>query len=141
MHWIFGVTIQFEDADYVVNVRDLPEVVTSGISLDEALALAADAIEVAVAGRIDDEMPLARPTQFQLGEYRVALAPQIAAKASLYILWREAGLSKSELGRRLGRTETEARRILSARHGTKLNHMQEAARAMGASLVVGFAKA
>jgi predicted RNase H-like HicB family nuclease len=40
--------------DWVVGARDLPEAQTSGATRDETLALAADAIAVAVARRMRD---------------------------------------------------------------------------------------
>lgn len=139
MNWTYGVKIEEIDGDHVVSVRDLPEVVTSGDTRDEALELAADAIAVVVAGRIEDELALPLPFPIQNGEAAVPLEPQVAVKASVYHLWRKADISKSELARRLGRTETEARRILSVNASTKLDQMAEAARALGGRLVVGFA--
>lgn len=136
--WIFGVRVTHEHGDHVVLVRDLPEVVTSGESLDEALALAADAIEVAVAGRMEDDMDLPEPTAVRKGEHVVPLPAQMAAKASVYAAWKKARLSKTELARRLERNETEVRRILNPRHGTKLDQLDEAARALGGRLSIGF---
>ncbi|MDD9980620.1 MAG: hypothetical protein OXU81_04560 [Gammaproteobacteria bacterium] len=40
--------------ELIVSFRDLPECLTSGASEAEALAEAADALEEAIAGRIDD---------------------------------------------------------------------------------------
>jgi antitoxin HicB len=136
--WTYGATIKKEQGDFVVSVRDLPEVVTSGSSLDEALELAADAIEVAVAGRMQDDMELPLPSSPRKGEYRVALPPQLSAKASVYSAWKAARLSKVELAKLLDRNEAEVRRILNPRHGTKLDQLEEAARALGGRLVVGF---
>jgi antitoxin HicB len=139
MNWTYGVRITEIDGDFVVSVRDLPEVVTSGDTMAEAIELAGDAMGVIVAGRIEDELPLPPPTSVIDGEMAVPLAPRVAVKASVYHLWREAKISKSELARRMGRTETEARRILSARSRTKLDQMAEAARALGGRLVIGVA--
>lgn len=136
--WIFGVRITQEQGDHVVWVRDLPEVVTSGASRDEALALAADAIEVAVGGRMEDDMDLPEPTAVRKGEDAVPLSAQMAAKASVYAAWKNARLSKTELARRLDRNEIEVRRILNPRHGTKLDQLDEAARALGGRLSIGF---
>jgi antitoxin HicB len=139
MNWIYGVSLMQDGDDVVVSVRDLPEVVTSGATPAEALELAADAIEVAVAGRIEDNMELVPPSAVAESEIAVPLAPHLAAKASVYRLWKAANISKAELARRMGRTETEARRILDPSTGTKLEQLDEAARALGARLVVGYA--
>lgn len=140
MNWVYGVSIvPFEEGGFVVSVRDLPEVLTFGDDLDEAIKMAEDAIFVIVAGRVRDESNLNLPTPVLDGEYAVPLRAQMAAKASIYALWKEAGLSKSELARRLNRSETEVRRLLNPDHGTKLNQISEAAQALGGTLVVGLA--
>ncbi|MEN5084278.1 type II toxin-antitoxin system HicB family antitoxin [Bosea sp. TWI1241] len=134
----FGVAVTREADDWVVSVRDLPEVVTSGASLEEALALATDAIEVVVAGRMDDDEPLPDPTAVLPGEHAVPLPAGLAAKAAVYVAWKASGLRKTELAQRLARDESVVRRILDPRHGTKLEHLDEAARALGGRLVVSF---
>ncbi len=67
----YPVAITEENGDFVVYVRDLPEVITSGDDRDEALALAADAMAVALAGRIDDGMAILVPSAAQPGEVLV----------------------------------------------------------------------
>lgn len=136
--WVYGVSIERERDDFVVTVRDLPEVVTSGANLDEALTLAADAIQAIVEGRMDDNEGLAPPSAVQPGEHALALPAHLAAKASVYSAWKAARLSKTELARRIGRNETEVRRILDPHHGTKLDQLEEAARALGGRLVVAY---
>jgi antitoxin HicB len=135
---VFGVTLREDRGDFVVEVRDLPEVVTSGSTLEEALALAADAIEVAVAGRIEDDMDLPVPSRLREGEYAVSLPAPLAAKAAVYRAFKSSGLKKVELARRMDRNEVEVRRILNPRHGTKLDQLDEAARALGGRLAVTF---
>lgn len=136
----FAVAIREQEGDFVVSVRDLPEVVTSGDSLEEALVLAADAIEVAVAGRIEDEIDLPVPSAVGPREHTVALSAPLAAKAAVYSAWKAAGIRKTELARRMGRNEVEVRRILNPRHGTKLDQLDEAARALGGRLSISFTR-
>lgn len=134
----YSVTVEIEGDDFVVTCRDLPEVVTSGASLDEALRFAADAVEVAVTGRIDDEMNLPSPTQPSPGDHPISLPARLAAKAAVYRAYKRSGLRKTELARRMDRNEAEIRRILDPRHGTKLDQLEEAARALGGRLDVSF---
>lgn len=42
------------EGGYVVAFRDLPEAITQADTIDEALAEAADCLEEAIAGRIED---------------------------------------------------------------------------------------
>lgn len=137
----YGVRIRDERGDFVVDVRDLPEVVTSGISLDEALGLAADAIEVAVAGRMEDDMDVPPPTTIEAGEHVVSLPATLAAKVAVYRAFKSSGLRKTELASLMNRNEVEVRRILNPRHGTKLGQLDEAARALGGRLTVTFENA
>lgn len=134
----YAVAIQRDGDDHVVSVRDLPEVVTSGDSLDEALALAADAVEVAVAGRIEDDMELPEPSAREAGEHVVDLPAPLATKAVIYAAWKRSGVSKSELGRRLDRNEAEVRRILKPRYGTKIDQLADTAKQLGGRLVISF---
>lgn len=134
----FGVAITRDGEDHVVTVRDLPQVVTSGSSLEEALALAADAIEVTVAGLMDDDEILPVASTIQHGEHAVALPAGLAAKAAIYTAWKASGIKKTELARLLDRNEVEVRRILNPRHGTKIDQLDEAARALGGRLLVSF---
>ena len=136
--WTYGVAIEHVDSEYVVSVRDLPEVVTAGYTLQEALDLAADAIEVIVEGRMDDNEDLPVPSTVEPGERVISLPAHLADKASVYAAWKAAHVSKSELARRLDRNETEVRRILDPHHGTKLDQLDQAARALGARLVIAF---
>lgn len=136
--WVYGAAIERDGEDFVVVVRDLPEVVTSGYSVEEALGLATDAVKVIVEGRMDDNEDLPRSSPVEPGEHPVDLPAHLAAKASVYSVWRASGLSKSELARRLGRNETEVRRILDPHHGTKLDQLEEAAKVLGTRLVVAY---
>ena len=53
--------------ELIVSFRDLPECLTSGASPAEALAEAADALEEAIAGRIDDAESIPIPSARRTG--------------------------------------------------------------------------
>jgi antitoxin HicB len=100
------------DGGYVVTCRDLPEVITQGEGVKDALAGAADALDEAIAARVDDGRDIPVPTAKKRGEHAVSVPPSMALKAAVYLAVRDAGISNSELARRLRLDEKEARRIL-----------------------------
>ena len=66
----------------------------------------------AIAARIDDGRDIPMPTATKRGEHAVSVPPSMALKAAVYLAVRDAGISNSELARRLHLDEKEARRIL-----------------------------
>ena len=119
------------DGGYVMTCRDLPEAITQGETLEEALVEAADCLEEAIAARIEDGREIPPPTAAKRGERMVSVPPSMALKAAVYLAVREAGISNSELARRLALDEKEARRILDPRHPTKLPRIEQALAALG----------
>ena len=122
--------------EIVVSFRDLPECLTSGRNDVEALAEAADALEETIAGRIVDGDPIPRPSARRAGEHRVAVPPAMAAKAALVLAFRDSGLSRIALARRLGVDDKVVRRMLDPRHATAPNRLHKAMRQLGRELVV-----
>lgn len=120
-----------QDGGYVITFRDIPEAITQADSLDECLAEAADCIDEAIAGRIDDSLDIPVPSKPRRNEHIVAVPAQTAIKAALYVAMKEENINKSDLARRLGIDVREVRRMLNPHHGTKLPSMEQALAALG----------
>ena len=120
----------------VVAFRDLPECLTSGADEREALAEAVDALEEAIAGRIDDAEPIPVPSARRSGEHLVAVPAITAAKAALALALADSGLSRVGLADRLGVDEKAVRRMLDPRHRTAIARIETALRLLGQDLVV-----
>jgi antitoxin HicB len=129
----YPVTLNHDDVDggYVVTCRDVPEVVTQGESLEEAIDAAEGALEAAIEMRIEDGMDIPVPSARRRGEQLAHLPVATAMKVALYVSMREQKISKSELARRLGLDEKEARRMLDPKHGTKVPALERALHALG----------
>jgi antitoxin HicB len=125
-----------KEGGYVVTCRDLPEVVTQGDDLEEALAQASDALDEAFAARIDDGEDFPETSAPRKGEYLVAPSSDLSAKAALYLAMKEAAISKAALARTLQVDEKEVRRLLDPHHPSKLPRMEEVLRALGKRLVL-----
>jgi antitoxin HicB len=129
------LTPDAEDGGFVVTFKDLPEAITQGETVTEALAEAADALEEAVAGRIRRGDPIPEPSP-AADRPIVPVPVQTAAKAALYLALQETGITKAELAVRLGCDEKEVRRLLDPRHPSKLPRIQKALAALGKGLSV-----
>jgi len=121
-----------EDAGgFVVTCRDLPEAITQGDSLEDALEAAEGALEAAIEMRVKDGLEIPLPSKARKGEHLAALPVGSAMKAAVYLAMKEQGLSKSDLARRMDLDEKEARRILDPWHATKVPTLERALHALG----------
>lgn len=129
------LTPDMTDGGFVVTFEDIPEAITQGETVADALAEAADALEEAIAGRIrrGDRIPEASSAA---GRPRVFVPAQTAAKAALFLALKETGISKSELAARLECDEKEVRRLLDPRHPSKLPRIQRALAVLGKGLSI-----
>jgi antitoxin HicB len=119
------------DGGYVVSCRDVPEVVTQGETIEDAVSEAEGALEAAIEMRMEDGLDIPLPTARKRGEHLACLPINTAMKAALYLAMREQNVSKSELARRLGLDEKETRRMLDPRHGTKVPALERALHELG----------
>ena len=119
------------DGGFVVTCRDVPEVVTQGESIEDAISEAAGALEAAIEMRIEDGLGIPAPSATKRGEHLACLPVGTAMKAALYVSMREQNVSKADLARRLGLDEKEARRMLDPKHGTKVPALERALHALG----------
>jgi len=124
------LTPDADDGGYVVTFRDLPEAITQGDTMEECMTEAVDCLAEAIAARISDGEDIPPPTQAK-GLHSVACPIQMAIKAALYLAIRESGISKRELGRRLGVDEKSARRLLDPHYQARLPAMERALRVLG----------
>lgn len=124
------------EGGFVVTCRDLPGVITQGEDFHDALEQAGDAMAEAFAARIGDELDFPAPSAAKRGEHKVSPPAEMVAKAALYVALQEAGISKSELARKLAVNEKEVRRMLDPRHRTRLPSLDKAICALGKKLTV-----
>lgn len=122
------------DGGFIAAFHDVPSAITHGETREEALANASEALGLALRGYLADNEPLPRPSA--IDGIAVAVDPVDAAKIAVIDRFRALGISKTELARRLGKAEGEARRILDPDHPSKIAQLQAALKAMGQTFVV-----
>ena len=128
-----------EDGGILVTFPDIPEAITGGETEREALENAEEALELALLTYAKDgrSLPLARRLPDAGGSYRVVFLPaNVLAKLALIDAFRESGMTKVAFANKLGKAETEVRRMLDPYHQTKLATIEAGLRALGKRLVV-----
>ena len=128
-----------EEDGWVITCRDLPEAISQAEASENRIDIAEGCLQAALESRIRDNEPLPIASKPRRGEVIISPPAATAAKAALYDAMREAGISKSELARKLGVDEKEVRRMLDAGHATKLPRIAEAVEALGRHLHIALA--
>jgi antitoxin HicB len=124
-----------DNGTLLVTCPDLPEVTTWGEDEADALQRAADAIEEALAARISHRDDIPEPTAAR-SRPTPNLPPLTIAKVALYRAARASGMTKAELGRRLGWHAPQIDRLFDLRHHSKIEQIDQALRTLGKRLVV-----
>ncbi len=125
----------------VVTFPDVPEAVTQGRGNADARVMAEEALGLVLLTYLERGKPLPKPRARGRGLVDIAVAPDVAAKLAVLESFAAAGITKTELARRIGKNEKEVRRILDPKHPTKLPALTAALRALGKRLVVGVMEA
>jgi antitoxin HicB len=136
----FVYAARFEPGDEggtVVSFPDVPEAITQGDDEADALKQAQEALGLALLTSPRRGLPVPGPKSKRRGLIGIAVEPEVAAKIAMLEAFESSGISKSDLGRRLGKDGKEIRRILDPRHCTKLATLTEALREFGQQLVIG----
>jgi antitoxin HicB len=126
-----------EEGGFVVTCRDLPQLVTQGDDLVQALVEAGDAMDEVFAVYMQAGLAFPAPSKPRRGERLVSPPAETVAKAALCVAMREAGITKVQLAQRMGIDEKEVRRMLDPHYGSKLPRLAQAISVLGRRLVIG----
>lgn len=123
---VYPVAIESDDnGTLLVSFVDIPEAHTFASDEDEIAERATDCALTALEGYMKDRRPIPPPSHGLTGR-AVVLPPLAAAKIELYEAMRNAGVRKAELARRLRWHMPQVDRVLSLRHGSRLEHLEAA---------------
>ena len=125
------------EGGFVVTCRDLPQLITQGDDLSQALAEAVDAMDEVFAAYMKAGLIFPTPSKARRSEHMISPPADTVAKAALYVAMKEAGISNVELANRLGVDEKAVRRLLDPHYGSKLPRIAQAFAALDRRLVIG----
>ena len=135
MHQTYPARFEADDGAILVTFPDLPEAITGGATEAEAVANAADALEVALLTYLVDGRSLPAPGTHS-GTRWISIGAATAAKMAFIEAFNTSGLTRTALAAQLGKAENEVRRMLDPYHATKLPALEAGLRAMGKKFVI-----
>jgi antitoxin HicB len=122
------------EGGYTVTFPDIPEAITCGDSIEDALYHAKDALESAMDFYFDDKRPVPAPSKPKRGQHTVELPASVAAKILLLNEMLRQKVAPAELARRIGTTRQEVNRLTDLRHTSKIDRIDAALQALGKRL-------
>lgn len=131
----FPVRLRKEpEGGYTVTFPDIPEAITCGTSIEDALYHAKDALESAMDFYFEGSRPVPVPSERKRGQRGVELSPSVTAKVLLLNEMLRQKVRPIDLARRMGTTKQEVNRLTDLKHATKIDRIDEALRALGKRL-------
>ena len=119
---------------FVVTFRDIPEAITQGESVEDAMIQARDALEMALDFYFDDRRVVPAPSKAKRGERLIELPASLSAKALLLNEMVRQRVRPADLARRLHTTPQEITRLTDVRHRTRIDSIAAALQALGKQL-------
>jgi antitoxin HicB len=138
------------EGGFTVLFRDIPEAITEGDTLDEAMLHAQEVLSLCLRGRIEDGQPIPLPTAAKEKPAKAAakgvavhkkihmIAPDAQAQSAALLRLARAGRPLSELARALDTSWAAAQRLEDPRHWPSLKQLDRAAKVLGRRLVLSF---
>jgi len=125
-----------QEGGYVVTFPDIPEAITQGESVADALLHAADALTSALDFYIEDGIPIPPPSKPKRGQHLVELPASYAAKILLLTEMAVQKVRPAELARRLKVTPQEVTRLIDLRHTSRIDGIAGALKALGKTMEI-----
>jgi antitoxin HicB len=130
------------EGGFVITIPDFGWGVSQGDTEEEAQSMASALLQTLVQEHIRKGEDLPRPTKPRGKKYRTIRLPALCgAKAELYQAFREAGIRKVDLARRLGIPKTTVDRLFDFRTHTRLDQIEAAFAALGMRMEIAIRQA
>jgi antitoxin HicB len=121
---------------FLVKFPDIPEAITQGETLEEAVDVAEDALETALEFYFEGLRPVPDPSPIKRGQHFVELPASLTAKVLLLNEMIRQKVRPAELARRLGTTPQAVNRLTNLRHVSKIDGIADAMKALGKTLEI-----
>jgi antitoxin HicB len=130
----YPVNIEPEGSSFFVSFPDIPEALTQGETLEEALMMGKDALETALEFYFEDERTVPLPSKPKHGQNVIELSPSLWAKVLLLNEMILQHVRPADLARKLSIRPQEVTRLMQLKHPTKIDTISNAFNAIGKTL-------
>lgn len=125
-----------KDGRIVVSFPDLPEALTDGANLAEAMSEAEDCLSEAIQARLDVGEEIPEPSPAQVGQTLVPVEITTALKAAVVERMRAQGVKQIQLAQAMKIDGKDVRRLLDPKHRTKVGALEQAMRVLGGKVTL-----
>jgi len=135
MNVLYPATFKYDKSEkrYIVQFLDLPEAITEGETLEEALFNASEVLTLTLEGRIDEGMKIPMPSHSRNARL---VAPNARTQAALLMRLAKGEHTTAEIARALNTSWPAIARLEDPRHWPNLRQLERAAAAIGQRLVI-----
>lgn len=123
-----------EEGGFVITFPDIPEAISQGEDVEDAMVHATDVLESALDWYLEDGRPIPTPSKPKRGQRLIELSASLSAKVLLVNEMLAQKVRPAELARRLKVTPQEVTRLIDVHHTTKIDGIAMALKALGKTL-------
>jgi len=132
----YPVNIKPDGKSFLVTFPDIPEAITLGDDIEDALRHGADALESALDFYFEAPRPVPAPSKPKRGQHVVELPASLSAKVLLLNEMIAQKVRPAELARRLQVAPQEVTRLIDLHHKSKIDGIAGALKALGKTLEI-----
>lgn len=132
----YRVTVEQDGPGWFASIPEVPEALTSGETIDAALAMARDALITAMDFYFEDGRRVPLPGAIGEGDHYVDLPASVWMKVILLNEMLAQKMRPTDLARLLGAKLQDVQRLFDLGHPTKIDSVERALAALGKHLVM-----
>lgn len=126
-----------EDGTFFVSFPDIPEALTQGATMEEALFNASEVLTLSMEYRLDEEQKIPDPSDIA-GDNIHLISPSAKVQSAMLIRNARQGRSLADLARTLETSWPSVQRLENPHNSPTLKMIDKAAAALGKRLVLSF---
>ena len=124
-----------EEGGFTVTFPDFPEAITEGDTLEEALYMASDVLDLTLLSRIADKQEIPIPHEEQDATIHM-IAPDAKIQSALLIRFNRGDRNLLDIARAVGASGSAVFRLEDPTHWPSLRTLEKTAAALGKRLVL-----